>query len=151
MKEEYKYNYDVFIVNGTTTYSKSKNYMGNSQAYICKINNSNPVKLSTLELNGVQRFYKVDSIYTNFVQPYQHNSRTPSFGLNSYSFALQPEEYQPSGFCNFNRLELKTMTFEFDKNFINQEMDKQLDVLIYAHSYNVLRLEYGKAGIVLNI
>jgi hypothetical protein len=151
MKEEYKYNYDVFIVNGITTYSKSKNYMGNSQAYICKINNSNPIKLSTLELNGVQRFYKVDSTYTNFVQPYQHNTKAPNYGLNSYSFALQPEEYQPSGFCNFNRLELKAMTFEFNKQFINQEMDKKLDVLIYAHNYNVLRLAYGKAGIVLNI
>lgn len=151
VKEEYKYNYDVFVVNGITTYSKSKNYMGNSQAYICKVNNTNPVNLSTLELNGVQRFYKVDSTYTNFVQPYQHNTKAPNFGLNSYSFALQPEEYQPSGFCNFNRLDLKTMTFEFNKKFINQNMNKQLDVLIYAHSYNVLRLEFGKGGIILNM
>jgi hypothetical protein len=151
VKEEYKYNYDVFVVNGITTYSKSKNYMGNSQAYICKVNNTNPVNLSTLELNGVQRFYKVDSTYTNFVQAYQHNTKAPNFGLNLYSFALQPEEYQPSGFCNFNRLDLKTMTFEFNKNFINQNMDKKLDVLIYAHSYNILRLEFGKATIVLNI
>lgn len=151
MKEDYKYNYDVFTNNGITTYIKSSNYSGNSQAYIIKINESNPVNLSTLELNGIQRFYKVNGIYTNFVQPYQHNSKAPNYGLNTYSFALMPEEYQPSGFCNFNKLDLKTMTIEFNSSYINKEMDKSLDILIYAHNYNILRFAYGKAGIILNI
>jgi hypothetical protein len=151
LKEDYKNNYDVYVRGNETNYLKSSNYMGNSQAFICKVNNKNPIKLSTLELNGVQRFYKVDGIYTNFVQPYQHNSKSPNYGLNTYSFALVPEEYQPSGFCNFNRLDLKTMTFEFDKNYINESNGKKLDVLIYAHNYNILRFAYGKAGIILNI
>ena len=151
MKEEYKYNYNVFTNNGITTYTKSSNYSGNSQAYIIKINESNPVNVSTLELNGIQRFYKVNGIYTNFVQPYQHNSKAPNYGLNTYSFALMPEEYQPSGFCNFNKLDLKTMTIEFNSSYINKEIDKSLDVLIYAHNYNILRFAYGKAGIILNI
>jgi Large eukaryotic DNA virus major capsid protein/Major capsid protein N-terminus len=151
LKEDYKNNYDVYVRGNETNYLKSSNYMGNSQAFICKVNNKNPIKLSTLQLNGVQRFYKVDGIYTNFVQPYQHNSKSPNYGLNTYSFALVPEEYQPSGFCNFNRLDLKTMTFEFDKNYINESNGKKLDVLIYAHNYNILRFAYGKAGIILNI
>jgi len=152
MKEDYKYNYDVFVNGTITNYSKSSNYMGNSQAYVCKVINKNPIILSTLEINGVQRFYKFDDIYTNFVQPYQHNSKSPNYGLNTYSFALTPEEYQPSGFCNFNALDLKTMTFEFNPNFINTtNNNKQLDVLIYGHSYNILRFAYGKAGIILNI
>jgi hypothetical protein len=151
MKEEYKYNYNVFTNNGITTYTKSSNYSGNSQAYIIKINESNPVNVSTLELNGIQRFYKVNGIYTNFVQPYQHNSKAPNYGLNTYSFALMPEEYQPSGFCNFNKLDLKTMAIEFNSSYINKEIDKSLDVLIYAHNYNILRFAYGKAGIILNI
>lgn len=146
--ENYSYNHNVITENNITFYQKSDSYVGNSQAYIIKINNSNPFVLSTLELNGVQRFYKVDSNYSNFVQPYQHNSRTPNYGINSYSFALYPEEYQPSGFCNFNRLDLKTMIFELNNNYITSSAK---NLLIYAHGYNVLRFAYGKAGIVLNI
>jgi hypothetical protein len=147
--ESYNYNHNITIKNNIAFYQKTDSYVGNSQAYIVKINNSNPFVLSTLELNGIQRFYKVDSNYTNFVQPYQHNSRTPDYGINSYSFALYPEEYQPSGFCNFNRLDLKTMIFELNNNYITSSSAKNLS--IYAHGYNVLRFAYGKAGIVLNI
>ena len=151
MKEDYKYNYDVYIENSKTIYTQSKKYMGQSQAFICKINNTNPVKFSTLELNGIQRFNKIDNIYSNFVQPYQHNNKSPNFGLNSYSFALHPEEYQPSGFCNFNRIDLKTMTFEFNNHFINPNINKLLNISIYAHNYNILLLAHGKASIILNI
>jgi hypothetical protein len=147
--ENYSYNYNIITENNITFYQKSDSYVGNSQAYIVKVNNSNPFLLSTLELNGIQRFYKVDSNYSNFVQPYQHNSRTPNYGINSYSFALYPEEYQPSGFCNFNRLDLKTMIFEFNNNYITSYNSKNL--IIYAHGYNILRFAYGKAGIILNI
>jgi len=151
MKEDYLNNYNLTIINGYSTYSKSSLYSGNSQAYICKINNINPVQLSSMQINGVDRFYKIDDIYTNFVQPYQNNNRTPAYGLNTYSFALYPEEYQPSGFCNCNKLDLKTMTFEFNPIYINNNSNKTLNVLIYAHSYNILKLSYGKAGIILNI
>jgi len=150
MKEEYKYNYDVIYINGTTTYVKSSNYTSNSQAFIYKKIDSNPVVLSTLQLNGVDLFNKVSDIYSNFVQPYQHNSRTPNYGLNSYSFALQPEEYQPSGFVNFNQLDLKTMSYEFNKQYISKNLaEKTLEVLVYAFGYNILKFSHGKAGIIL--
>lgn len=158
MKESYSYNYNVVNYNGTTTYTKSSSYAGNSQAWIKKITNTNPINYSTLVLNGVQRIDKVDGIYTNFVQPYQHNNKSPAFGLNTYSFALNPDEYQPSGFCNFNPLDLKTMTLVFNSSYINSSnsngqiaIPKSLNIIFYAHSYNVLRLAFGKAGIILNI
>ena len=151
MKEEYLNNYDLIISNGYSIYTQSLSYSGNSQAYICKIININPIQLSSLQINGVDRFYKVNDIYSNFVQPYQNNSRSPSFGLNTYSFALYPEEYQPSGFCNYNKLDLKIMILDFNPIYINNNTKKSLNVLIYAHSYNILNLSYGKAGIILNI
>ena len=155
MKEEYKYNYTVIYQNGTTMYIKTSAYSGNSQAFIYKLINSNPVLSSTLELNGVDLFNKVSDVYTNFVQPYQHNSRAPNYGLNSYSFALQPEEYQPSGFVNFNQLDLKTMTYEFNQKYISNNLsnpiDKTLEISVYAFGYNILKFAHGKAGIILNI
>lgn len=149
--EDYKQNYDVIIEKNIIIYKKSDNYIANSQAFLRKINNFNPILNTTLELNGIQRFYKIDGTYTNYVLPYQSNSRAPNCGINTYSFALVPEEYQPSGFCNFNRLELKVLTINFDNRFINKNITKEFDIIICAHSYNILRLAYGKAGIVLNI
>jgi len=154
MKEEYKYNYNVIHQNGNTIYNKTSTYIGNSQAFIYKQINLNPITLSTLQLNGVDLFNKVSDIYTNFVQPYQHNSRAPNYGLNSYSFALQPEEYQPSGFINFNQLDLKTMTYEFNQNYISNidnQINNTLEILVYAFGYNILKFSHGKAGIILNI
>jgi hypothetical protein len=140
IEENYKYNYSLINNN----YVKTSDYSPNSQSFIYKKINSNPILQSTLELNGIQRFYKIDNIYTNFVQPYQFNSRSPEYGLNSYSFALYPEEYQPSGFCNFNQLDLKILTCELNNI-------REHEVLIYANSYNLLKFEFGKAGILLNI
>lgn len=151
MKENYPSNYDVINNNGDISYTKSSSYQGNTQAYVLKKGNGNPFLFSTLELNGIQRFYKTDGIYNNYVQPYQCNTHAPNNGLNSYSFALNPEEYQPSGFCNFNALDLKSMTFNLDPTFQNKNLQKNLNMTIYAHGYNILKFAYGKAGIILNI
>jgi len=61
----------------------------------------NPIHHGILQLNGQDRFCKRDGHYFNYVQPYQHFSCTPSDGINVYSFALRPEEHQPTGSCNF--------------------------------------------------
>jgi hypothetical protein len=151
IKENYLLNYSVDNNNGIITYTKNLAYQGNSQAFIIKKNNSNPFEFSTLELNGIQRFYKTDGIYNNYTQSYQNNSRSPSYGLNTYSFALHPEEYQPCGFCNFNALDLKSMTFYLDKTYQNKELKKNLIMTVYAHGYNILKFAYGKAGLILNI
>jgi hypothetical protein len=151
VKENYLSNYSVVNNNGTIAYTKTISYQGNSQAFITKKNHSNPFQYSTLELNGIQRFYKSDGIYTNYAQPYQNNSRSPNYGLNTYSFALHPEEYQPCGFCNFNALDLKSMTFYLDSTYQNKTLKKNLVMTIYAHGYNILKFAYGKAGLILNI
>ena len=143
LPEDYSYNYDIV----DTSYVKSPYYLGNFQAYVKKIVNINPIEKSTLELNGIHRFYKTDDIYNNFVQPYQSNTRSPDYGLNTYSFGLSSQEYQSSGFCNFNGLNLKIMILKFNKKFFN----RNLNLLLYSYGYNVLRFENGKAGLVLNI
>jgi hypothetical protein len=61
----------------------------------------NPVEVAKLQLNGQDRFTEREGSYFDKVQPYQHHSRCPSTGINCYSFALRPEEHQPSGTCNF--------------------------------------------------
>jgi hypothetical protein len=59
-----------------------------------------------LKLNGHDRFSQRPGRYFSQVQPFQHHTSVPS-GSNVYvySFALKPEEHQPSGTCNFSRID----------------------------------------------
>ena len=57
----------------------------------------NPVVTAKLQLNGQDRFSEREGSYFDLVQPFQHHTRTPDTGINVYSFALRPEEHQPSG------------------------------------------------------
>ena len=69
----------------------------------------NPVVTAKLQLNGQDRFSEREGTYFDLVQPYQHHTRSPDTGVNVYSFALRPEEHQPSGTCNFSRIDNATL------------------------------------------
>ena len=59
-----------------------------------------------------------------------------------YSFALNPEEHQPSGTCNFSRLDNAYLSFDS----LNHSTDKQT-INVYAVNYNVLRIMSGMGGL----
>ena len=117
----------------------------------------NPVIEGLLQLNGHDRFDARDGDYFNYVQPYQCFSNTPSDGINVYSFALTPEEHQPSGTCNFSRIDNATLALtlgragenasDFKANYLSSDSDLN----IYAFNYNVLRVMSGMAGLALMI
>ena len=69
----------------------------------------NPVVTAKLQLNGQDRFSEREGSYFDTVQPFQHHTRAPDAGINVYSFALRPEEHQPSGSCNFSRIDNAVM------------------------------------------
>jgi hypothetical protein len=53
----------------------------------------NPVLEANIQLNGHDRFDLMEGSYFNYVQPYHHHTRTPTDGVNVYSFALHPEQH----------------------------------------------------------
>ena len=69
----------------------------------------NPVVTAKLQLNGQDRFSEREGTYFSWVQPYQSHTRNPDEGINVYSFALRPEEHQPTGTCNFSRIDNATL------------------------------------------
>ena len=105
---------------------------------------SNPVSTAKLQLNGHDRFQQRDGNYFNYVQPFQHFSNTPADGINVYSFALKPEEHQPSGTCNFSRIDNATLNVGLAANTVTGSGDDNLN--IYTVNYNVLRVMSGMAG-----
>jgi hypothetical protein len=105
----------------------------------------NPVEVAKLQLNGQDRFTEREGSYFDKVQPYQHHSRTPSTGINCYSFALRPEEHQPSGTCNFSRIDKATLQLTVSVNTVTGANTAQ--VRVYALNYNVLRVMSGMGGL----
>ena len=105
----------------------------------------NPVEVAKLQLNGQDRFTEREGSYFDRVQPYQHHSRTPSTGINVYSFALRPEEHQPSGTCNFSRIDKATLQLTVSVNTVTGSNTAQ--VRVYALNYNVLRVMSGMGGL----
>lgn len=105
----------------------------------------NPVEVGKLQLNGQDRFTDREGSYFDRVQPYQHHTRTPSTGINCYSFALRPEEHQPSGTCNFSRIDKATLQLTVSVNTVQSTNSAQ--VRVYALNYNVLRVMSGMGGL----
>ena len=113
----------------------------------------NPVTTSKLQLNGHDRFQARDGSYFNYVQPYQHFSNTPADGINIYSFSLKPEDHQPSGSCNFSRIDNATLNLMYGTRnansttwFTDYAGSNGSLVNIYTMNYNVLRVMSGMAG-----
>ncbi len=105
----------------------------------------NPVVTAKLQLNGQDRFSEREGTYFDLVQPYQHHTRSPDTGINVYSFALRPEEHQPSGTCNMSRIDNATLQLVLSNNAIGG--DATAKVRVYATNYNVLRVMSGMGGI----
>jgi hypothetical protein len=121
------------------------------------------VKTAKLQLNGHDRFRERQGSYFRCVLPYQcHSGMLPQaqtlppadnialkgvgnaeFGyIYCYPFALKPEEHQPSGTCNFSRIDNAVLNMSLDES---TSCDK--DVRIYATNYNVLRIMSGMGGL----
>lgn len=105
----------------------------------------NPVVTGKLQLNGQDRFSEREGTYFDLVQPYQHHTRNPDSGINIYSFALRPEEHQPSGSCNFSRIDNATLQLVLSNATV--EGTKTAKVRVYATNYNVLRIMSGMGGL----
>jgi hypothetical protein len=93
-----------------------------------------------LQLNGHDRFAERKGDYFNKVQPFQHHTNVPkNGGINVYSFALKPEEHQPSGTLNFSRIDSAVLQVTTAAS-----AEK---IRVYAVNYNVLRVMSGMGGL----
>ena len=105
----------------------------------------NPVVTAKLQLNGQDRFSEREGSYFDLVQPFMAHTRTPDTGINVYSFALRPEEHQPSGTCNFSRIDNATLQLILSNATV--EGTSTAKVRVYATNYNVLRIMSGMGGL----
>jgi hypothetical protein len=100
---------------------------------------NNSITSANLQLNGNDRFAKRDGEYFSLVQPYQHHTNIPTnAGINVYSFALKPEEHQPSGTLNMSRIDTAKLVVKPKKSGT---------IRVWGVNYNVLRILSGMGGL----
>jgi hypothetical protein len=130
-----------------------------------------------LQLNGQDRFDERFGDYFWKVQPYQHHTAggaNPAYAvlnsvvnttaganrdplllgrtnpINVYSFAIQPEEHQPSGTCNFSRIDSATMVFDSVTSGTAGSFPNKTypyNFRLYAVNYNIFRIMSGMGGL----
>ena len=103
-----------------------------------------PLKEFKLVLNGQDRFKEQKGKYFNQVQSYNHHTGSPYAGIYSYSFALKPEEHQPTGTCNFSRIDNAQVAVKM--NTANDATSMHM----FATNYNVLRIQSGMGGLAFS-
>ena len=104
------------------------------------------IKKILLKLNGFNRELDYDkNFYTN-IQSFQHHKSTAPNGIFLYSFALYPTDSQPSGSCNFSKIDDISIDITVEPITYN----KPAKIKIYALSYNVLRIINGVATLAFN-
>jgi len=107
------------------------------------VNSINPIVSAKLVLNGNDRFSERPGSYFNLIQPYQHHENVPTnAGLNVYSFALKPEEHQPSGTLNMSRIDTAVLNLN-----LSLRPNDTSSLHVYAVNYNVLRILSGMGGL----
>ena len=112
---------------------------------------------AVLTLNGHNRFQpRRGPLYFRQWQPFCHHTNIPLSNIYVYSFALRPEEHQPSGTCNFSRIDNTHLTFNLDNSAevvspANSEIvfpkAENCTITVYARNYNVLRIMSGMGGL----
>jgi len=105
-----------------------------------------------LTLNGHDRFAVRDGNYFNYVQPWQHHTHTPADGINVYSFGLHPEQHQPTGTCNFSRIDTARLVYQVADPFsasrnVAWDLYTGTTVNIFVTNYNILRILSGMGGL----
>ena len=100
-----------------------------------------------LVLNGQDRFKEQQGKYFNQVQPQYHHSGNPYPGIYCYSFALKPEEHQPTGTCNFSRIDNAQVSPTLKSAWGGSSTATQH---MFAVNYNVLRIQSGMGGLAFS-
>jgi hypothetical protein len=118
------------------------NYTTNA-TNINDVNVQSTVAFSSMDLNSYNRIMRLDSNYFNFVVPYERHKSTPTLGVNVYSFALNPEEQQPSGSLNMSLISRIVLYLEFQPSLFTPSLRDPLIITVFTRNINILRMIGG--------
>lgn len=101
-----------------------------------------PMIDATLYFEGYERFETREYQYFKLIQPYQKHTNIPVDWIYSYSFAIEPEKFTPTGTCNFSHIDNCHFIFNLSKYTVNPQIN------IFATNYNILKFKNGICSVV---
>jgi len=104
--------------------------------------NADPIIEVGLRVNNLQRFAPIEGKYFRQVQPRQHHSNIPKGFIYCYSFALHPEEPNPSGALNWSRLDSVVMDITLHADIVGHDVT----LMVFARNWNVFSYVDGIGG-----
>ena len=114
------------------------------------INSENTIDTLSITFNSLVRVSDRDGMYYNLIQPWKHHKNIPSPGIYLFSFAINPEDYQPSGSCNMGLLDANQAFININPIFF-EYMNKNVSINFYARSINILKITEGMASLAFSI
>lgn len=105
---------------------------------------------AVLQLDGQDRFEERNAGYFRLVQPWQRHTCIPNEDyLYVYSFALRPEDLQPTGSMNASRID--NIIWQLTLNQTTNPLRGNCSARVYATNHNVLRVVDGFGGLLFTI
>ncbi len=130
----------AWVIQTNTNLSKNS-VTGNNYLKFSSASGKDTFKSLRIQFNGGDRFSPRKAEYFRVTQPYEHHSGSPRKHVYCYSFALKPEEHQPSGSVNMSRINNSDFFLSFNNTDVSEGKFK-----LFALSYNVIRIISGTAG-----
>jgi hypothetical protein len=121
----------------------------NYSSYKCRATSRtrDPYDCAVLQFNGENRFTAMPASYFRLVQPYYRHMRVPNNYIYNYSFALQPEDHQPSGHINLSRIENMRLVIKLHDEMSLLERTTY-STRMYGINYNVLVISEGMGSLL---
>ena len=101
-----------------------------------------PIKDVTVLFNNQQRVQTRPAQYFRLVQPYQHHTCVPRDFIYVWSYAVDPEDAQPTGGANHSRIDNVNLTLNLDARIFSST-STSADVIVFARNKNQLRFKHG--------
>lgn len=105
------------------------------------VNGSDPMIKAKIQFEGQDLFDTKDAKYFRTVVPYQRHTNIPNNFIYVYSFSTNPEDFQPSGTCNFSRIDNQVIYMEISDQLIDPI------ITVFAVNYNIMNVAGGMVGI----
>lgn len=107
--------------------------------------NKDPISQVQLILNGNDRFSRREGRYFRLVVPYQWHTNIPENFIYSFSFATEPEKMQPTGSCNFSRIDNAEFVFAMQPQLVSN--NEQVETIVFARNWQIFKYRQGLGGV----
>lgn len=107
--------------------------------------NTDPIIRAGLRINNLPRFDR-EATFFRLKVPYEVHTNIPKNFIYCYSFALKPEDCQPSGTLNMSRID----NVEFRADINPHISGTDVSIIIFGRNFNILRFKEGLGGLLFS-